>query len=434
MTTNRTFSEQHNTLVAQAHRLLPGGSVGNVFDDTILQRGAKSRVWDVSGNEYIDYLLGSGPLVCGHAHPRVVTAVREQLEQGTTFFATHELAIALAQQIVDAVPCAEQVRFTSTGTEATLYAMRAARTARRRDKILKFEGGYHGMNDYALMSMFATGTAELPTAEPDSAGLPGCITGEVLVAPFNDTDKTTALVEQHHDELGGVIVEPLQRVVKPAPGFLEALRNVTARFGIPLIFDEIVTGFRLAYGGAQEYYGVVPDLCTIGKVVGGGFPLAAVTGREELMRNFDPQARAEGRFMPQIGTLNGNPIAAAAGLATLEVLQEPGTYDRLFATGEQLMSGLRAAFDDAGIPAQVIGEPPVFDVLITEQPVRSYRDTLSNNKPLVTRFNQQLLSHGIFRPDTKFYVSIMHSAEDVDTTVAAFAAAARGCDHLPQGK
>ncbi len=425
MTTNRTFSEEHRALVAQAHQLLPGGSVGNVYDDTILHRGANSHVWDVSGNEYIDYLLGSGPLVCGHAHPRVVAAVRKQLEGGTTFFATHELAIALAQQIVDAVPCAEQVRFTSTGTEATLYAMRAARASRRRDKILKFEGGYHGMNDYALMSTLATGTAELPTAEPDSAGLPGCIAGEMLVAPFNDIDKTTALIERHHDELGGVIVEPLQRVVKPAPGFLEALRDVTARFGVPLIFDEIVTGFRLAYGGAQEYYGVEPDLCTLGKVVSGGFPLAVVTGREELMRNFDPQAREEGRFMPQIGTLNGNPIAAAAGLATLEILRKPGTYDQLFATGEQLMSGLRTAFDEAGIPAQVIGEPPVFDVLITEQPVTSYRDSLSNNKPLVARFNQQLLSRGIFRPDTKFYVSITHTAEDVDTTVAAFAAAAR---------
>ena len=425
MTVIPRFNDAHNALISQAHRLLPGGSVGNVYDDTILRRGTGSRVWDVSGNEYIDYLLGSGPMLCGHAHPRVVTAVREQIGQGTTFFATHELAIALAQQIVDAVSCAEQVRFTSTGTEATLYAMRTVRTARGRDKILKFEGGFHGMNDYSLMSMFASGTAELPAAEPDSAGLPGCIASEMLVAPFNHIDGMTAIIERYHDELAGVIVEPFQRVVKPAPGFLEALREVTQRFDLPLIFDEIVTGFRLAYGGAQEHYGVVPDLCTLGKVLAGGFPLAAVVGREKLMRSFDPAARTDGQFMPQIGTLNGNPVAAAAGLATLEILREPGTYERLFAAGEQLMAGLRAAFDNAGISVQVIGEPPVFDVLFTDQPIMSYRDTLSNNKPMVERFNRQLLDRGIFRPDSKFYVSIMHTAEDVETTVDAFTSAAQ---------
>ena len=290
MTTNRTFSEAHNALIAQAHEVFPGGSLGNIYDDTILSHGAKSKVWDVSGNAYIDYLLGSGPMLCGHAHPQVVKAVHDQIGQGTTFFATHELAIALGRQIVDALPCADQIRFTCTGTEATLYAMRVARAARGRDKILKFEGGFHGMNDYALMSVFASGTSELPAAEPDSAGLPGCIASQVLVAPFNDIDKMTAIIEGHHHELGGVIVEPFQRVIKPIPGFLETLREITARFGVPLIFDEIVTGFRLAYGGAQEYYGVVPDLCTVGKVIGGGFPIAAVAGRKALMDSFDPKA------------------------------------------------------------------------------------------------------------------------------------------------
>ena len=425
MVEKRTFSEAHNALVEQAHRLLPGGSVGNVYDDTILQRGAGSHVWDVSGNEYIDYLLGSGPMLCGHAHPRVIDAVREQVGRGTTFFATHELAVTLAQEIVDAVPCAEQVRFTSTGTEATLFAMRTARAARRRDRILKFEGGFHGMNDYALMSTFASGTVELPAPEPDSAGLPGCIADQVLVAPFNDVEGMTAIIERHHDELGGVIIEPLQRVVNPEPGFLEALRQVTARFGVPLIFDEIVTGFRLAYGGAQEYYGVVPDLCTIGKVLAGGFPLAAVAGREELLRSFNPVAREDGRYMPQYGTLNGNPVAAAAGLTTLEILREPGTYDRLFATGEQLMAGVQSAFDAAGIVVQIVGAPPVFDVFFTDQPISSYRDTLTNDKAMVTRFNRQLLDRGIFRPDSKFYVSIMHSAEDVARTIDVFAPAAK---------
>ncbi len=425
MHTNRALNENQKTLARQAHKLFPGGSMGNVYNDTIICRGAGSKVWDVSSNEYIDYLLGSGPMLCGHAHPKVREAVRRQIEKGTTFFANNELAIELAQQIVDTVPCAEQVRFTCTGTEATLYAMRTARAARGRDKILKFEGGFHGMNDYALMSAFSTGTVELPQAEPDSAGLPAGIQDQMLIAPFNDVERSTALIEHHHDELGGVIVEPLQRVIKPVPGFLEALREVTTHFGVPLIFDEIVTGFRMASGGAQEYYSIVPDLCTVGKALGGGFPLAAVAGREELMRNFDPKAKKSRHYMPQYGTLNGNPVAAAAGLATLEILREPDTYKRLFATGKQLIAGLRNAFDGTGIPVQVIGEPPVFDIFFTDQQITTYRDTLSNDKELLKRFNQQLLNRGVFRPDSKFYISIMHTAEDVEKTIDVFVAAAQ---------
>ncbi len=425
MTARQSYNDEHRALIESAHRLLPGGSVGNVYDDTILRRGAGSRVHDVSDNEYIDYLLGSGPMLCGHAHPQVTEAVRRQIEHGTTFFATHELAIALAEQIVAAVPCAEQVRFTGTGTEATLYAMRVARAARGRDRILKFEGGYHGMNDYALMSTFASGSAELPAAEPDSAGLPGSVADEVLVAPFNDIDATAAIIERHHDELAAVIVEPMQRVIPPLPRFLPSLRALTAKHGILLIFDEIVTGFRLAYDGAQGYYGVVPDLCTIGKVMAGGFPLAAVTGRSDLLACFDPSSRADGRYLPQYGTFNGNPVAAAAALATLDLLRRPGTYDRLFDIGRELMAGLRAAFAEADIPVQVMGEPPVFDIFFTDQTITTYRDTLTNDVAAVRRFNRHLLDRGIFRPDSKFYVSVVHSPTDVEQTIAAFADAAR---------
>ena len=237
-------------------------------------------------------------------------------------------------------------------------------------------------------------------------------------------DQTAEIIERHQTELAGVIVEPMQRIVPPEPGFLEALREMTQRYQIALIFDEIVTGFRLAFGGAQEYYGVVPDLCTLGKIVGGGFPLAAVTGRADLMQCFNPSARTTKQFTPQIGTLSGNPVAAAAGLATLDVLREPGTYEKLFATGQQLMTGLGAAFAKAGTPVRICGEPPVFDVLITDQDISSYRDTLSNDKAAIGRFNQQLLSRGIFRPDSKFYVSIVHSQGDVDQTLAVFDAAA----------
>jgi glutamate-1-semialdehyde 2,1-aminomutase len=425
MTITRKETDSQADLIEKAHRVLPGGSVGNVYSDTIIRRGAGSHIWDVSGNEYIDYLLGSGPMLIGHAHPDIVAAVSGQIGQGSTFFATHELAILLAEEVTKAIPCAEQVRFTSTGTEATLYAMRTARAARGRDRILKFEGGFHGMNDYALMSTFAPENAPpLPAAVPDSAGLPGCIENEMLIAPFNDIDAATALIEQHHDTLGGVIVEPCQRVIPPAPGFLAALREVTARFDVPLIFDEIVTGFRVAYGGAQEYYGVTPDLCAIGKAMAGGMPLAAVAGRKELMDCFNPTSKEDGRYMPHYGTLNGNPISAASGLAALAVLRREGTYERLFDTGRQLMTALQQAFDGVGTPVQVIGAPPVFDIYFTDQTIRCHRDTLTADTAKVQTFNRRLLDHGIFRGDTKFYISIMHSQEDVDRTVAAFNAVA----------
>ena len=283
----RTRSAHELELQAKAGRYLAGGTLGNLAEDVILARGRGSRVWDVSGHEYIDYLLGSGPMLVGHAHPEVVAAVREQLERGSTFFANNEHAILLAEELSKAMPCAEKVRFCSSGTEATLYAMRLARAVRRRDRILKFEGAYHGMHDYAVMSMSPPAPGAFPTPVADSAGIPRAIEATMLVAPFNDLETTAAIVERHRDELAGVIVEPFQRVLPPRPGFLAGLRDLTARHGIPLIFDEVVTSFRFAYGGAQEFYGVTPDLCALGKAVGGGFPLTAVAGREELMAHFD---------------------------------------------------------------------------------------------------------------------------------------------------
>ena len=305
--TARTRSAHELELVAKAGRYLAGGTLGNLVEDVILARGRGSRVWDVSGHEYIDYLLGSGPMLVGHAHPEVVAAVHEQLELGSTFFANNERAILLAEEISKAMPCAEKIRFCSSGTEATLYAMRVARAFRRRDRILKFEGGFHGMHDYAVMGMSPPAPAQFPAAVPDSAGIPQAVASTMLVAPFNDLETTSAIVDRHHDELAGVIVEPFQRVLAPRPGFLAGLRELTARHGIPLIFDEVVTSFRFAYGGAQEFYGVTPDLCALGKAVGGGFPLTAVAGREELMAHFDQSRVGRERFIPQVGTLERQP-------------------------------------------------------------------------------------------------------------------------------
>ena len=274
-------------LIHTAKRVLPGGTFGNMAGDVVIREGRGGRVWDEDGKEYVDFLLGSGPMLVGHAHPEVTAAAQARIAQGTTFFANNRWGIELAEAIVEASPCAEQVRFVSTGSEADLYAMRAARAFTKRDKILKFEGGYHGMSDYSLMSLAPKRSANFPGAIPDSAGIPRSLRDEMLIAPFNNIDAVAGIVREHKDELAAVILEPFQRIIPPAPGFLAALRKLTAEYSIPLIFDEVVTGFRLAYGGAQEYYDVVPDLCTLGKVIGGGFPLAAIAGREDIMAHFD---------------------------------------------------------------------------------------------------------------------------------------------------
>ena len=419
-------SAKEREMLEKARQYLPGGSLGNVSLDVVIREGRGARVWDLSGNEYVDYLLGSGPMILGHAHPEVMAAVREQLERGYTFFASNEYAIQLAEEIVKAVPCADKVRFCSTGTEATLYAMRAARAFRKRDKVLKFEGAFHGMNEYALMSMAPVKPPDYPAPAPDTPGIPRSVQQEVLIAPFNDIETTSAIIERHHDELGGVIVEPFQRVIPPKPGFLQGLRKVTEQYEIPLIFDEVVTGFRWAYGGAQEFYGVTPDLCTLGKAMSGGFPLTAVAGSDEIMAHFDAGQVEREDFMVQIGTLSGNPVAAVAALATLKVLQREGTYGRLFATGNQILEGLRHLLNEAEIPARVVGEGPVFDVYFCDSEIVDYRSTLKADKQTLGRFNRLLLENGVFKGDTKYYVSTAHDQDDVDHTIQAFASAIDG--------
>ena len=409
-----------NELVEQARRVLPGGSFGNMPAEVILKEGKGGHVFDEAGKEYVDFLLGSGPMFIGHAHPEVTAAVQAQLPLGTTFFGNNRHGIALAEAIVEAVPCAEQVRFVCSGTEADLYAMRAARAFRKRDKILKFEGGYHGMSDYALVSLAPKAPGNFPRGSIDSAGIPKSVADEMVVAAFNDIDMVKSLIEEQKDELAGVIVEPFQRLIPPKPGFLQALREVTAEHGIPLIFDEVVTGFRFAYGGAQEYYGVTPDLCTLGKIVGGGFALAAIAGRADIMKHFDRLAMTDEDFIFQVGTLSGNPVAAVAGLATLDVLKRPGTYEGVFANGRKLMDALSELLKKNGIKAQVIGEPPLFDIIFTDQPIKDYRDTLKADTAILKRFNQALRARGIMKGDSKYYVSVAHTQADIDHTIGAW--------------
>ena len=424
MTFRNPPSAEEKAMLERARKHLPGAQLGNTksdFEDGfIVKEGRGSKLYDFSGNEYIDYLMGSGPMILGHAHPAVLDAVREWLDKGSTYFITSAPAIELAEEVCRAVPCAEKVRFTTSGTDATFQCLRAARAFSKRDKILKFEGGYHGTHDYALMSMAPSRLLDFPQPLPGSAGIPSAIQETVLIAPFNNLDATERIIAENRDQLGAVILEPLQRIIPPAPGFLEGLREVTSRYDIPLIFDEVVTGFRLAYGGAQEWYGVQPDLAAIGKVVGGGYPLAAVCGRADIMRHYDASESQGGEFIPQIGTLNGNPIAAVAGLATLAELRKPGTYEQLRATGRRLRTALEEALRQAEIPAKVIGDDTIFDVYFTDQEIIDYRSTLSASGETMQRFNRLLLGSGIVKGAQKFYMSLAHTEEDIQATIQAY--------------
>ena len=420
---NRTPEEQR--LLEKAGRYLPGGNTGNLHfnseQDFLVSGGKGSRVWDVSGNEYVDWLMGSGPMLLGHAHPHVVEAVIKTVEQGSTFFANNDKAVMLAEALTEAVPCAEQVRFTTSGTDACFQAMRICRAFTGKEKVLKFEGGYHGSSDYALMSVTPSASLEFPQSEANSGGIPKAIADLMLIAPFNDLATTEAIIQAHHDELAAVIVEPMQRIIAPRPGFLQGLRDIATRYGIPLIFDEVVTSFRLAYGGAQEFYGVTPDLCSVGKIMGGGYPLAAILGRSDIMSVYDRGEVDSDTFVSQIGTLNGNPVACAAGLATLEVLRDdPDAYRRVHGSGAALRNAMTELCEEHGIPVQSCGEDAVFDFCFTDQPVNNYRDILSGDGAMLGRLNAGLLERDVLKGGQKYYPSAVHTEEDVERTIEAY--------------
>ena len=417
----RSDAEQH--LLEKARRYLPGGNGGNLTLpeelDFLVSRGKGSHVFDVSGNEYVDWLMGSGPMVLGHAHPAVTEAVIKAVEGGSTFFTTNERAVELAEVLVNAVPCAEQVRFTTSGTDACFNAMRAARAFTGKEKILKFEGAFHGTSDYALMSLTPPASVEYPQAMPSSGGIPKAIQELMLIAPYNDLATTETIINAHLDDIAAVIVEPVQRVISPKPGFLQGLRDLTKRHNIPLIFDEVVTSFRLAYGGAQEFYGVTPDMCTVGKIMGGGYPLAAVLGPADILSVYDRRASDDDTFVNQIGTLNGNPIACAAGLATLAVMREEGTYEKIHGAGAAIRQALVEICNQNGVPVQSCGEDAIFDVYFSEQPVSNYRDTLAADTAMMARFNTGLLKRGILKGAQKYYPSAVHTDEDIEKTIQA---------------
>lgn len=416
---------------AAAKQLLPGGALGGnaLAEDVkfVVQRGEGSRFWDVSGNCYIDYVLGSGALVLGHAHPAVQQAVADQAMRGTHFFAyLNEPAVKYAERLRPYIRCGERLRFTTSGSDSTFHAMRLARAFTGKPKILKFEGAYHGAHDYAQLSTTPKRGSNFPAGIPDTAGIPDVVQNLTLVAPFNDIDAARAIIEANRDELAAVIVEPIQRILSPLPGFLEGIREITAANGVLMIMDEVVTGFRYALGGAQEYFGITPDLATYGKIIGGGLPVGAVAGRADIMDQADPSTKANPGYVYQNGTLQGHPLGCAAGAATLSVLETPGFHDRLFAIGAKLRAGLQEVFDRHGMGVVVFGDGPMWHFLFAEKAPTTYRDILAADGRKLGAFDTELIRQGIFvLPGVRRFVSALHTDDDLQETFAAFDRACR---------
>ena len=411
-----------------ARKVIPGGvnspvrafrAVGG--GPRFIDRGEGSRVHDIDGNSFIDYVLSWGPLILGHAHPEVIEATTKALEKGTSFGAPTVAETELAQLIVDAIPGVDEVRLVNSGTEATMSALRLARAATGRDKIIKFSGCYHGHSDMLLVQA-GSGVATLGL--PDSPGVPKGATADTLVAPFNDLAAVEKLFDDVGDEIAAIIVEPVagnMGMVEPVKGFLDGLRRVTQAHGAVLIFDEVMTGFRVSPKGAVGRYGIEPDLITFGKVVGGGFPLAAYAGKREIMEHVAPAGS-----MYQAGTLSGNPVATAAGIATLTVLQREGVWDGIAAQANKLIDGLKQGAADAGVPVQASVAGTMAGMYFIDQPVHSFEDAQGSDTAMYGRFFTALLDRGVYFAPSAFeamFLSSAHSDEDIDTTINAAAEA-----------
>ena len=409
-------------LFEQAQRVIPGGVNSPVRSfravegtPPFIARGAGAHVWDVDGNEYIDYLGSWGPLALGHAHPAVVEAVQRAAADGTSFGAPVEQEVELAEMICAALPSVELVRLVNSGTEACMSALRLARAYTGRSKIVKFAGNYHGHADGLLV---AAGSGALTHGIPTSAGVPESYAAETLIATFNDIASVEGLFEAWPEDIAAVIVEPIagnMGVVPPADGFLEGLRRITEARGALLIFDEVITGFRVAYGGAQTLFGITPDITTMGKIIGGGLPVGAYGGRNEVMQQVAPLGP-----MYQAGTLSGNPLAVAAGVATLTELQRPGVYEQLESTAIRLIDGVSAAFARAEVPSTVNRVASMFTGFFNAGPVSALAEVEQSDTAAYGRYMHALLDRGVYIAPSQFeagFVSIAHTDADIDQTI-----------------
>ena len=407
-----------------AQQLLPGGvdSPVRAFNAVggqplFIERGEGPYLYDVDGNRYIDYVLSWGPLITGHAHPKVVEAIQQAALKGTSYGAPSPLEIELAQRVMDFMPSIGMIRFVNSGTEATMSALRLARAYTKRDKIIKFEGCYHGHADMLLVQA-GSGVATLSL--PDSPGIPSATAADSLVAIYNNLASVEALFKQYPDQIAAIIVEPVagnMGVVPPVDGFLQGLRDVTAREGALLIFDEVMTGFRVHLCGAQELYNIVPDLTTLGKVIGGGLPVGAYGGKREIMEMVAPVGP-----MYQAGTLSGNPLAMSAGITALDLLKSPGTWERLEKASADLMSGIGAAANSAGIPVQQTRVGTMFTTFFSEVMPTNWSTVKIADKNRYGQFFRAMLENGIYLAPSAFeagFMSTVHSDEDILATVAA---------------
>lgn len=411
-------------LFRQAQEIIPGGVNSPVrawraVDGTprFIQRGRGCRVVDADGKEYIDYIGSWGPLIAGHAHPQVVRALEDAVKRGTSFGAPTAKEIELARMVVDAVPSVDTVRLTSSGTEATMTALRIARGYTERTKIIKFAGCYHGHTDALLVR---AGSGALTLSLPDSKGVPEAFASQTLIAEYNNLASVEAQLSANPDTVAAIIIEPVpgnMGVVLPDPNFLAELRRLTAEAGVVLIFDEVMSGFRLARGGAQELYGIDPDLSCFGKVIGGGLPLAAVGGRRDIMDCLAPLGPVY-----QAGTLSGNPLAVTAGIETLKLMNAPGAYERLNELGSRLAEGLRRAIHDANVQACVNQLGSMITVFFGVEQVRDYTSAVSCDTAMFARYFHGMLERGLYLPPSQFeaaFVSLAHGEAEIDETVFA---------------
>ena len=420
----------HNTtrsheIFAAAQRLMPGGvnspvrafkSVGG--QPIVFDRVKGAYAWDVDGNRYIDYVGSWGPAICGHAHPEVIGALHEALEKGTSFGAPCVLENELAQLVIDAVPSVEMVRFVNSGTEACMAVLRLMRAFTGREKVIKFEGCYHG---HADMFLVKAGSGVATLGLPDSPGVPRAVTAGTLTAPYNCLESVKALFAEHPGEIAGVILEPVvgnAGFITPEPGFLEGLRELTREHGALLVFDEVMTGFRISYGGAQAKFGITPDLTTLGKVIGGGLPVGAYGGRADIMAMVAPAGP-----MYQAGTLSGNPLAMTAGIKTLELLKQPGTYERLEAITQRLIAGVLEAARGAGVPICGGSVSAMFGFFLCPGPVHNFEQAKATDTSRFARLHRAMLERGIYLAPSSYeagFTSLAHSDADVDATIGAF--------------